>query len=116
MVRGLVGLAMVVLTAGPALSADLTGYSPSQCLTATQSQIELLPVAEVELRVSNFYDEAGAALDDGAVVGSRSPAFLWARETRFQCGNALGYLSTGHVDTGSVGKCDCAHSRLVSFR
>jgi hypothetical protein len=100
----------------PAMAADLHGYSAySQCLTAKQSQLATLPVAEIEVRVGTFYDRSGEALLSADVVASRRPAFLWARETRFQCGKALGYLDGGYVDEDTVGKCDCAHSRLVQF-
>jgi hypothetical protein len=105
-----------LVTAAPAMAADLHGYSAySQCLTAEQSQLATLPDVEIEVRVGSFYDEAGRALQSADVLGSRRPAFLWARETRFQCGKALGYLDGGYVDEDSVGKCDCAHSRLVQF-
>jgi hypothetical protein len=109
-----VGAALVMVSPGTA--ADLHGYSAyAQCLTAEQSQLSTLPGDDIEVRVAGFYDEAGKALQSADVLGSRRPAFLWARETRFQCGKALGYLGGGYVDEDSVGKCDCAHGRLVQF-
>lgn len=100
----------------PALAADLHGYGASRCITAASSQLALLPEDEIEARVSDFYADAGDALESSAVVGSRSPAFLWARETRFQCGKSLGYLKGGYIEEDVIAKCDCAHGRLMSFR
>jgi hypothetical protein len=108
----LVGFSSVL----PATAADLHGYGAAgQCLAASHSSIALLPEGELESRVVSFYGNAGQALDSPEVWGSRSPAFLWARETRFQCGKAIGYLDGGHVHEESVAKCDCAHGRLVEF-
>ena len=109
-------LVIVGLGIAPSIAADLSGYRYGVCMTAATGQIALLPEDEIETRVASYYEEAGDALASEAVVGSRSPAFLWARETRFQCGKALGYLGGGHIDDVSIGKCDCAHSRLQSFR
>jgi hypothetical protein len=111
-----VSLVLTMATLSPAAAADLFGAPVySQCLTAEQSQIALLPKGELEVRVAGFYDNAKEALQGTDVLVSRRPAFLWANETRFQCGKALGYLDGGYVDEDSVGKCDCAHSRLVQF-
>src|SRR5689334_15321782 len=101
---GVLSLLVAVVSLSPALAADLSGYPVySQCLSAEQSQIALLPEGEVEARVSDFYDSAGEALQSAEVIESRRPAFLWAREARFQCGKALGYLEGGYVDEDSVG-------------
>jgi len=102
----------------PTVAADLAGgYTiPGQCAFAEQSQLILLPEEEIELRVVSYYDEADDALDSPAVLGSRSPAFLWANETKFQCGKAIGYLKGGYLDEDSVQKCDCSHGRMVRFR
>lgn len=116
--RPLVGALLALSVSLPATAADLAGgYSVAgQCVFAEQSQLTLLPEDEIELRVASFYDEADAALDSPAVVGSRSPAFLWANETKFQCGKAIGYLKGGHLDEVSVQKCDCSYNRMVRFR
>lgn len=102
----------------PVAAADLSGGSAvaGQCLFAEQSQLPLLPEDEIELRAISYYDEAEAALVSRPVVASRSPAYLWARETKFQCGKAIGYLKGGFLDEDSIQKCDCSYGRLVRFR
>lgn len=86
------------------------------CSITGQSSLHLLPEGEIEQRVSAYYDESAAALHDASVVGSRSPAFLWASETKFQCGKAIGYLNGGTIDDVSIQNCDCFYGRFVKFR
>jgi hypothetical protein len=101
----------------PVMAADLEGYyATSSCTFAEQSDLPLLSKAEIEVEISNYYDEASAALKDPGVIGSRKPAFLWASETKFQCGKAIGYLAGGTIDEESVSKCDCFHGRFVKYR
>jgi hypothetical protein len=108
---------LALLVAFPAVAADLDGHGvPGQCLFADQSQLPLLPEDEIELRVTTYYDEAKAAVRSEAVIGSKSPAFLWARETEFQCGKAIGYLKGGFINEESVQKCDCFYGRYARFR
>jgi hypothetical protein len=116
-IRAFAAAAILVATFSTVQGADLSGAGWStQCIFASQSQLASLPEAQIEVRVSEFYSDAEAALETAAVLQSRSPAFLWARETRFQCGKALGYLEGGHVVDDVIAKCDCAHGRLLSYR
>jgi hypothetical protein len=66
--------------------------------------------------VEEYYSEALDAVVSPDVIGSKSPAFLWAQETKFQCGKASGYFKGGYLDEDTVRKCDCAHDRYVAFR
>ncbi len=105
------------LALGSAQAADLPGQvALSSCAAADSSSLALLPAAQIEDRVADFHADASAAVQSEGVLLSRSPAFLWAREARFQCGKAIGYLNGGHVDAQSVQKCDCAHARLLQYR
>ena len=114
--RSLIAASLCALLAGPAFAADLSADSYGQCTFAEQSQLHLLPEAEIEARVSAYYDEASAALKSSAVVGSRSPAFLSASETKFQCGKAIGYLDGGTINDVSIQKCDCFYGRYAKYR
>jgi hypothetical protein len=112
------GVAMLVSVLSlPVVAADLSYSVPGgQCTFAEQSQLYLLPEDEIEVRVAGYYDETAAALKSEAVIGSRSPAFLWASEAKFQCGKAIGYLKGGSIDEESVQKCDCFYGRYLKFR
>lgn len=114
--RVFVAASLCALFVGPTVAADLSGHSYGQCTFAEQSQLSLLPEAEIEVRVSAYYDEAAAALKSSDVVGSKSPAFVWASETKFQCGKAIGYLKGGTIDEVSVQKCDCFYGRYAKYR
>lgn len=109
-------LAAMLMVSFPCAAADLSGLVGAGCGVTGQSSLHLLARADIDERVSAYYDEASLALDDVSVVGSRSPAFVWARETKFQCGKAIGYLEGGTVDEVSIENCDCFHSRYQKFR
>ena len=113
--RLLVAAALCALSL-PAVAADLGGLGHGQCTFAGQSQLSLLPEGEIAARVTAYYDEASAALKNSTVIGSKSPAFLWASETRFQCGKAIGYLDGGAIDDVSINKCDCFYGRYARYR
>ena len=101
----------------PVVAADAAySLSGGQCTFAEQSMLHLLPEDEIEVRVAGYYEEAAGALKSEAVVGSRSPAFVWASETKFQCGKAIGYLEGGTIDEDSIQKCDCFYGRYLKFR
>jgi hypothetical protein len=115
--RAIAAVLMSLALAIPAMAADLTGYAiAGQCVFAEDSQLALLPEDEIDLQLATYYDDAADALESPDVVGSRSPAFLWTTETKFQCGKAIGYLKGGYIDEVSVQKCDCFHGRMVRFR
>lgn len=108
---------LAFLALGSAQAADLPGqFAMGGCPVAGASSLAFSPVEQIEDRVADFYADASAALDSQGVLLSRSPAYLWAREARFQCGKAISYLNGGHVDVQSVQKCDCAHARLAQYR
>lgn len=108
--------ALLFVFSFPVVAADFNGMSAAGCGVSGQSSMHLLPEAEIEQRVWAYYDESAAALHDASVVGSRSPAFLWASETKFQCGKAIGYLNGGTIDDVSIQNCDCFYGRFVTFR
>lgn len=115
--RAIAAVLLALALASPAGAADLPGFAAAaQCTVADQSQLLLLPEDEIDLKLTSYYDEASGALQDPGVIGSRSPVYLWATETKFQCGKAIGYLKGGYIDDVSVQKCDCSRGRMVRFR
>lgn len=111
-------LAVVVAAtlAGQAVAADLGGSYARQCFGYADSQLISLPNDEIKAIVTEYFDTAKTAMSEPGVLVSRTPAFTWAFEARIACGNAIGYLKTGHVDEVSVQKCDCFYQRFASFR
>ncbi|MDB5561108.1 MAG: hypothetical protein JWN11_526 [Hyphomicrobiales bacterium] len=104
---------LVAAVSGQALAGDLNVGS---CQFASQSTLPQLPSQTVKLTVHQYYDAASAELKNSAVIDSAGPAFVWASETKFACGKALGYLRSGTVDKESVQKCDCSYNRLTTLR
>lgn len=60
---------------------------------------------EIEMR----FNAGLAASNDSGVVAADDSRFIWANETKTQCGIALGYLKSGTKDPVSIGKCDRAY-------
>lgn len=54
------------------------------------------------------YEAGLAASLDEATVAANSPRYLWALETKVQCGIALGYLKSSNRDETSIGNCQRA--------
>jgi hypothetical protein len=114
--RILLAASLLVLP-GVVHAADLPGTPEfNQCIFAVDSQILTLPEGEIKASVLEFYHEGKDAAQSEPVIRSRSPAFLWAVETKFQCGKASGYFKGGYLDEDTVQKCDCAHSRYLAYR
>lgn len=58
------------------------------------------------------YDAGLAATENPAIVNANDPRYLWASETKVQCGIALGYLKANRRDANSIGKCQNAYERM----
>lgn len=62
--------------------------------------------------VQKRFDEAVARTGDAAVTSADSHAYMWASQTKAQCGIALGFLKSGTKDPVSVGKCADAYAHM----
>lgn len=80
---------------------------PAESTLLASSDADSLKSAVEELRLS-----AEATYEREMSSAILPPAFLWAGHAKTACGIAGGYLSTGTQDTGSIGRCDCYHSRM----
>lgn len=63
---------------------------------------------EIQMR----FDAGLAASNDGNVINADDPRFIWANETKTQCGIALGYLKSSTKDPVSIGKCARAYALM----
>ena len=113
---GALALAMVVLAASPVMAADLTTQMLRQCLAKSRSQLPEIGRDDLAVTLQSYFDAGRDGMANPAVIGSASPAFTWAHETRLACGEALGYFKGGHVDVTTVTQCDCFYQRYISFR
>ena len=81
-------------------------------LAAAQSGDELAALGKGQLRTELLtrHDAAVAAM--AATVGVNDPRYIWAMQTKVQCGIALGYLKSGTRDRVTIGKCADAYARM----
>lgn len=80
---------------------------PAESTLLASSDAGSLRAAVEELRLS-----AETTYDRELSNAILPPAFFWAGHAKTACGIANGYLSTGTQDAGSIGRCDCYHSRM----
>lgn len=64
--------------------------------------------------VRKRFDEAVTKTGDAAVVSADNATYMWASQTKAQCGIALGFLKSGTKDPVSVGKCADAYAHMVN--
>lgn len=63
---------------------------------------------EIQMR----FDAGLAASNESAVISADDTRFIWANETKAQCGIALGYLKSSTKDPVSIGKCARAYALM----
>ena len=65
---------------------------------------------DLRAEVQRRHDEAVAAM--AQTVNANDPRYIWAMQTKNQCGIALGFLKSGTRDPVSLGKCADAYARM----
>jgi len=87
---------------------------PSAAFAQSASTAELMAMDKGALRdaIQMRYDAGLAATKDPSVVAANDTRFLWASETKVQCGIALGFLKSGTKDETSISKCDLAYQMM----
>lgn len=83
-------------------------------VASAQSGDELLALGDGELRsaLDTRYDAGLAASENAAIVNADNPKYLWALETKVQCGIAIGYTKSDTRDETSIRKCAMAYNML----
>lgn len=112
----LAAAAALALTAGGVNAADPLAYYGGTCMWHKQNQIIHQSTAVIRDIVEFNYADARATLAHPSAVGSGRPAFVWAMEANNACSIALGYIAAGNYHAESIQKCDCFHTRMVSYR
>ena len=79
-----------------------------------QSGSDLLALGDGELddALETRYDAGLAASTNDAIVNGNDPRYLWALETKVQCGIAIGYRKSSTRDEPSIRKCALAYAML----
>lgn len=63
--------------------------------------------------IQSRFDDGLSASNDPAYVNANDSRYLWAIETKAQCGIALGYLKSRTKDPVSISKCVRAHQLMT---
>jgi len=86
---------------------------PAMAVAQTTAD-DLLALDKGALRgeIQTRYDAGLALTLDPGVVSADNNRFMWASQTKIQCGIALGFLKSGTKDPVSVGKCVDAYNRM----
>lgn len=97
-----------------ALAGTLIAGSSLQANAQSQDALELMAMGDgaLESELTLRY-EAGlaASLDDG-FISADDPRYLWALETKVQCGIALGFMKSSTRDETSISNCARAHGLM----
>ncbi|KLE35975.1 hypothetical protein AAW00_00010 [Aurantiacibacter luteus] len=93
---------MAVLACATPATAQSNDYNSLMALDNSGLQRELT------LR----YDAGLAASLDDSIISSDDPRYLWALETKVQCGIALGFMRSSTRDETSIRNCANAYARM----
>jgi hypothetical protein len=86
-----------------------------QCIAGQPAILTSTSDGALRVEVERLMDEAVSVAESPEWVGSKRPVFLWASEAKVACGKAFGYLRSGYQDAEYLYKCECFHSRMISY-
>lgn len=99
---------------GTALLVGAATMVTSQAAAQTaRSPLLELDRSELRSQVQSRFDAAVQATQSAEIKRAEDSRFLWASETKVQCGIALGYLKSGRADEDSINKCDAFSARMT---
>ena len=81
---------------------------------AQDTDIFNLPMSQLRGEIRAQYTVALAATRDVNIIYANDSSFLWASETKVQCGIALGYLRSSTRDAESIRKCGFYYEMLTA--
>lgn len=98
-------MAAVAVTAFWATAAHAQDSDYAQLMSLDENSLE----REIQMR----YDAGLATSLDPAIIAANDSRYLWALETKVQCGIALGFLKSSTRDEVSIGKCVQAYGLMT---
>ncbi|BCJ90240.1 hypothetical protein IZ6_09750 [Terrihabitans soli] len=110
--------ALLVAAGAAAYAADISDTQApvgGQCLAGAPVVLTSTSDGALRVEVTKLMDEAVAVAESPEWVASPRPVFLWASEAKVACGKAYGYLRSGYQDAEYLYKCECFHSRMISY-
>ncbi len=76
------------------------------------SRLMGMSIGSLESEIQSRYNDGLAASLNEAIIAADDPRYLWALETKVQCGIALGFLKSETKDETSIGNCLRAHGLM----
>lgn len=120
MKRFFLACCVVAGSLGSAAAADLGGYrtAPSACGTWGYSELVSRYDTDVNTLMSEVTRryETALSLSERPEASGASERYTWAHAARGACGRAIGYLSTGEVNSERMWDCECYYARMESAR
>ncbi|XUU59843.1 OmpA family protein [Erythrobacter sp. HA6-11] len=105
---------MKVGVACGALALAMGGHQVAFAQTEAADFDQLMGMSEdsLEGEIGSRFNDGLAATNNPELISGDDPRYLWALETKTQCGIALGYLKSSTKDPVSIGKCARAHELM----
>lgn len=97
-----------------ALALTMVSGGNAHAQASPRSSLLDLPVRELRAELDKRYEAAVQASVATEVVRAEDSRFLWASETKVQCGIAIGFTKAGIKDANSINKCDALYNRLMA--
>ena len=97
-----------------ALALAVGGHQVAFAQTKAADFDQLMAMSEgsLESEIGSRFNEGLAASNSAELINGDEPRYLWALETKAQCGIALGYLKSSTKDPVSIGKCARAYELM----
>ncbi len=84
----------------------------AQTQAADFDQLMAMDEGSLEGEIDSRFNAGLTASNSAEMINGDDPRYLWALETKTQCGIALGYLKSSTKDPVSIGKCARAYELM----
>lgn len=106
-----VRIALSLVASGAALAVSMPAAAQE---TEDAAQLLAMDVSSLRGEIDNRYEAALATSIDPAIVNANDSRYIWAVETKVQCGIAHGYLRKSIKDEVSISKCADFYQRMIA--
>ncbi len=86
--------------------------TPAFAQSGTAAELMALNNSELVGELERRYQDGLSTSLDQSIIAATDSRYLWALETKVQCGIALGFMKSSHRDPTSIGNCNRAHAQM----
>lgn len=98
-----------------ALAFSAAYASPVLAQESDLAGLMAMDLSSLRGEIQTRYDAGLASSLDELLIAANDPRYIWALETKVQCGIALGFLRSSTRDETSIRNCDRA-ARMMTYR